>query len=152
MTIERVTQNKRELLPLLLLGDEQESQIEKYLTRGDLFVLYDDGPDKLPVAAIAVTDEGDGVIEIQNLATDPRYRRRGHASRLVNYVAERYGRKHRKLILGTGEAPSILRFYQNLGFRITHRIPDYFTAHYDHPMVEEGILLKDKVYLEREIP
>jgi hypothetical protein len=30
-------------------------------------------------------------------------------------------------------------------------IPDYFTTHYDHPMIEDGILLKDKVYLEKRI-
>ena len=36
-----VNNNKKEFLPLLLLGDELESDIEKYHKRGDLFALMD---------------------------------------------------------------------------------------------------------------
>ena len=41
ISIRIVTENKKEFLPLLLLGDELESQIDKYLERGDMFVLYE---------------------------------------------------------------------------------------------------------------
>lgn len=145
--VEIITDNKKDFLPLLLLGDEQESEIDKYLERGELFALYDGDLKSVCV----VTDEGSGVLEIQNLATDKRYQRQGYASRLVDYIAERYTERFDKIILGTGDVPSVLNFYKRCGFIATHRIADYFTTHYDHPIIEDGILLKDKVYLERRL-
>lgn len=44
-----------------------------------------------------------------------------------------------------------MAFYQRRRFAVTHRAADYLTIHYDHPMVEDGVLLKDKVYLERKL-
>ena len=145
MSIRIITENKKDFLPLLLLGDEQEDQIDKYLERGDLFALYD-GDLK---CVCTVTDEGDDTLEIQNLATYERYQRKGYASRLIEHIAEYYAGRYDKIILGTGDVPGILGFYKRRGFAVTHRIPDYFTTHYDHPIMEDGVLLKDKVYLER---
>ena len=54
MEIKLVTSDKKEFLDLLLLADEQESMIDRYLERGDMFVLYDDGLKALCV----VTREG----------------------------------------------------------------------------------------------
>ena len=144
-TIRLITENKKELLPLLLLGDEQESQIDKYLERGDMFALYD-GDYK---SVCVVTDEGSGTLEIQNLATDMRYQKKGYASRLIEYIAGYYAGRYEKIILGTGDVPGILAFYKNRGFAVTHRIPGYFTYHYEHPIIEDGVLLKDKIYLAR---
>ncbi len=42
MKIEKITENKKKFLDLLLLADEQENMIDKYLPVGDLFALYDD--------------------------------------------------------------------------------------------------------------
>ena len=145
--IRLITENKKDFLPLLLLGDEQESQIDKYLARGDLFALYDNDLKSICV----VTDEGGGTLEIQNLATDQSYQRQGYASRLIDYIVRHYAGRYDKIILGTGDVPGILGFYERRGFAVTHRIPDYFTTNYDHPMIEDGVLLKDKVYLERKL-
>ena len=145
--IRLITENKKAFLPLLLLGDEQESQIDKYLERGELFALYD-GDVK---CVCVVTDEGHGALEIQNLTTDESSQWRGYASHLIEYIANHYVGRYDKIILGTGDVPGILGFYERRGFAVTHRIPDYFTTHYDHPMIEDGILLKDKVYLERKL-
>ena len=142
-----ITENKKDFLPLLLLGDEQESQIDKYLERGELFALYDRDVKSVCV----VTDEGDSTLGIQNLATDESSQRQGYASRLIEYIANHYAGRYDKIILGTGDVPEILGFYERRGFAVTHRIPDYFTTHYDHPMIEDGVLLKDKVYLERKL-
>ena len=142
-----VNEDKRDFLPLLLLGDEQESSIEKYLDRGELFCL-NDGDLK---SVCIVTDEGDGTVEIQNIATDERCRNRGYATKLIDYVSRYYAKRHDRIILGTGDAPGILRFYEQRGFTVTHRVPDYFIERYDHPIIEEGILLKDKVYLEKAL-
>ena len=41
--IIKISRNKKQYLNLLLLGDEQETMIDRYLERGDLFVLEDNG-------------------------------------------------------------------------------------------------------------
>lgn len=57
MKIFEVTAKKREYLDLLLLADEQESMIERYIDRGAMYVLDDSGVK----AVCVVTDEGGGV-------------------------------------------------------------------------------------------
>ena len=42
MEIKRVDNNKDNFMDLLLLGDEQENMVKKYLYIGNLFALYDD--------------------------------------------------------------------------------------------------------------
>lgn len=61
-------------MDLLLLADEQESMIDRYLADGTMYVL-DDGGVK---AECVVTDEQDGVLEIKNIAVLPAYQRRGY--------------------------------------------------------------------------
>ena len=142
--IRLIQQNKKEFLPLLLLADEQEEMIDRYLERGDLYALYDSGVLR---TTCVVTREGEDVYEIKSLATDPRYQRQGYGRRMVRYVCERYRPLARALLVGTGDVPRSLRFYQGCGFQISHRIPGFFTDHYDHPMIEDGVQLVDMVYL-----
>ncbi len=42
MKIEKINENKKQFLDLLLLADEQENMIDRCLPNGDLFALYDD--------------------------------------------------------------------------------------------------------------
>ena len=57
VNIVPILKNKKEFLELLLLADEQESMIDLYLERGEMYALYD-GDLK---AACVITDEGNGV-------------------------------------------------------------------------------------------
>ena len=41
MRIEKITENKKQFMDLLLLADESEIMIDKYLADGDMFALYD---------------------------------------------------------------------------------------------------------------
>lgn len=43
MTIIEVIKNKKQFLSLLLLADEQENMIDRYLKRGTMYVLDDNG-------------------------------------------------------------------------------------------------------------
>ena len=61
--IKKVTTNKKQYLPLLLLADEQEDMIDRYLERGTMYILDDNGVKGVCV----VTDEGDGILEIKNI-------------------------------------------------------------------------------------
>lgn len=147
MNVIRITGNKRQYLELLLLADEQESMIDRYLERGDMFVLDDNGVK----AVCVITDEGNGVCELKNLAVTPEHQRKGYGRKLVNYLVVHYTGKFREMIVGTGDVPAAVGFYESCGFSYSHRIENFFTDHYDHPMVENGILLKDMVYLKQSL-
>lgn len=51
--------------------------------------------------------------------------------------------------VGTGDSVSTMTFYQRCGFTYAYTIPDFFTLHYDLPIIEEGHLLKDMVYFKQ---
>ena len=67
MKIVEITENKKEYLDLLLLADEQEDMIDRYLDRGTMYVLDDNGVK----CECVITDEGNGILEIKNIATMP---------------------------------------------------------------------------------
>ena len=147
MEIKRIHENKKQFLDLLLLADEQESMIDKYLQRGDMFALYDDDLKSICV----VTDEGDRTIELKNIATYEKYQNHGYGTALINHIFDYYKSKYDKITVGTGETQRILSFYEGCGFTISHRIPNFFIENYDHPMFEDGIQLKDMIYLCKKI-
>ena len=66
MKIREVNENKKQFISLLLLADEQESMVDHYLEKGNMYVL-EDGNVK---AECVVTDEGNGILEIKNIAVD----------------------------------------------------------------------------------
>ena len=43
MKIKEIKENKKQFLPLLLLADEQEDMIDRYLNRGTMYVVDDGG-------------------------------------------------------------------------------------------------------------
>lgn len=70
MNIRKLETNKRQYLTLLLLADEQESMVDRYLERGTMYVLEDNGVK----AECVVTDEGDGVLELKTLPWSRSFR------------------------------------------------------------------------------
>lgn len=144
MEIYEISVNKKRYLPLLLLADEQEEMIDRYLERGTMYVLDDGGVKALCV----VTDEGDGVLELKNLATWPEYQGRGYATRLIRFLIQTYQERYTVFQVGTGDSPLTLPFYERRGFVQTGRIKDFFLEHYDHPIVEAGKQLTDMVCLQ----
>lgn len=147
MNVEQVTEDKKRYLPLLLLADEQENMIDRYLDRGAMFVL-DDGGVK---GECVVTDEGNGILELKNLAVLPDCQRKGYGKALVNYVAARYQGQYSILQVGTGDSPLTVPFYEKCGFVRSHRVEDFFVDHYDHPIFEGEIQLKDMIYLRKAL-
>ena len=144
-----VINDKKRYLPLLLLGDEQESMIDKYLERGEMFVMQNRAA--TPVAIAVVTDEGDGVLELKNLAVHPLFQREGYGRRMVAYICKHYKNRFHTLLVGTGDSRQTLSFYVNCGFGYSHTVADFFLKNYDHPIVEDGKILKDMIYFKRKI-
>lgn len=147
MNIIELAEGKKQYLSLLLLADEQESMIDRYLERGTMFVL-DDGGVK---GECVVTDEGQGVLEIKNLAVEPACHRMGYGRALIDFVAARYRGQYAVLQVGTGDSPLTIPFYEACGFVRSHRVENFFVNHYDHPIFEGGVQLIDMVYLRREL-
>ena len=147
--IQPVINDKKCYLSLLLLGDEQESMIDRYLERGEMFVMQNRAT--MPVAIAVVTDEGNGVLELKNLAVQPLFQRKGYGRRMIAYVCEHYKGRFRTLLVGTGDSRPTLSFYKNCGFTYSHTIAGFFLKNYDHPIVEEGKVLKDMIYFKRKI-
>lgn len=148
MEIRRILEGKRAFLHLLLLGDEQLNMVERYLFRGELFALYDGG--RLRTVAV-VTDEGGGIWELKNLATEPESQRRGYGRAMVDHVIRVCRGRATRLLVGTGDSPLTLPFYRACGFQESHRVKNFFTDHYDHPIFEAGVQLRDMVYLAMEL-
>ena len=118
MEIKKVISDKKEFLELLLLADEQEGMVDRYLERGDMFVLYDNGLK----AACVVTREGEGIYEIKNIATVPFFQRQGYGKRLIEFLFEHYQDKCTEMLVGTGDVSSTISFYEHCGFTISHRV------------------------------
>lgn len=146
--IRLITQDKKKYLPLLLLADEQEDMIDRYLSRGDLYVLEERGK---PIAVCVVTDEGQSRLEIKNLAVEASLQRQGIGKSMIGFISERYKDSFHTLLVGTGDSPLTVPFYEACGFVRSHVVKDFFLKHYDHPIMEGGVLLCDMVYLKKDI-
>ena len=147
MEIKEVKHNKKQYLALLLLADEQEDMVERYIERGTMYVLADDGVK----CECIVTDEGNGILEIKNIATIPEFQRKGYGKALIDFLVAKYKGQYALIQVGTGDSPLTIPFYEKCGFVRSHIMKNFFVDHYDHPIVECGIQLIDMVYLQRKI-
>ena len=141
---------KKKYLKLLLLGDEQESMIDRYLERGEMFVMYST-ESRLPIGVAVVTDEGGCVCELKNIAISPPFQRHGYGKRFIAYLCQQYKGIKQIMQVGTGDSVQTTSFYRSCGFHYSHAIPNFFTDHYDHPIIEEGKLLQDMIYFQKEL-
>ena len=148
MEIKQVFENKKQYMALLFLADEQEDMIDRYLDDGEMFVLLD--PE--PVAECVVCDLGNGVFEIKNIATDPAFQGKGYGRKLIEFVLDHYKDRCTQMLVGTGDSPLTVPFYKKCGFTEHHRVKNFFTDNYDHPIFEAGVQLVDMVYLVRTYP
>ena len=147
MEIKEVPDNKKQYISLLLLADEQENMIDRYLESGTMYVLDDSGVK----AACVVTDEGNRVLEIKNIATYPEFRGKGYGKKLVEFLTSFYSEDFDILQVGTGDSPLTIPFYEKCGFKRHHIRRSFFIDYYDHPIFECGHQLVDMIYLQMPI-
>jgi ribosomal protein S18 acetylase RimI-like enzyme len=121
--------------------------IDKYLDRGEMFALFDNELKSICV----VTAECSDTCELKNIATHEKWHGMGYGSTLIRHITAFYKDKYKTMIVGTGDVPKSIRFYERNGFYIYDRIRNFFTDNYDHPMIEDGIQLVDMVYLKKEL-
>lgn len=147
MRIYKVSEDKKRYLDLLLLADEQEDMIDRYLERGTMYVLDDNGIK----AECVVTSESDDILEIKNIAVLPEYHGVGYGRALIEFIIREYSGSHSILQVGTGDSPLTIPFYEKCGFVKSHTIKNFFIDNYDQPIIECGIQLTDMVYLQMKL-
>ncbi len=147
MEIREVKENKKEYISLLLLADEQEDMIDRYLELGTMYVLDDCGIK----SECVVTDEGSRILEIKNISVYPEFQGRGYGRNLISFLSEFYKEDFDILQVGTGDSPLTIPFYEKCGFKRHHIIKNFFVENYDHPIFECGVQLIDMIYLQRDI-
>ena len=147
MEIRKVETDKKRYLDLLLLADEQEDMIDHYLERGTMYVLEDEGVR----AECVVTDEGNGILELKNIAVETAAQGKGYGKAIVDFLVRTYTGQYAVLQVGTRDSPSTIPFYEACGFCRHHLVKNFFTDHYDHPIYECGVQLVDMVYLQRKL-
>ncbi len=149
MTIRKITRNKKQYLDLLLLADEQEDMIDRYLERGTMFVMEDGAGNA--VAECVVTNEGEDVLEIKSIAVRPAFARQGIGRAMIQFIEKTYAGRYHTLIVGTGDSPSTVPFYEKCGFARSHVVKDFFTDNYREPIIDGGVVLADMVYFKKKI-
>lgn len=147
MEIVEIKENKKRFLNLLLLADEDENMIDKYLEDSEMFALYDQDLKSICVVKQLSKTE----FEIKNIATYEKYQRQGYGYHIIKFVLNHYENKCETMYVGTGDLTSIISFYEKCGFKVSHKVKNFFIDNYDHPMYENGTQLIDMIYLKKDI-
>ena len=119
MKIREVNKNKKQFISLLLLADEQESMVDRYLEKGTMYVLEDNDVK----AECVVTDEGNEILEIKNIAVDPQNQGKGYGKALIDFLASKYADEYSVLQVGTGDSPLTIHFMKNVDLLVLTRFP-----------------------------
>lgn len=139
-------------LPLFLLADDSEQQIQGYMQNGILYVAEEDGREMGIVLAIPFEP---GTIELKAVAVDSDSHNRGIGKRMLALVlAALKDAGYARVVLGTGNSGiGQIAFYQKAGFRLWKIERDFFSPERGYPdgLEENGIPLRDMVWFDRSI-
>ena len=146
VTIQTFTTLDAEHMTLLLEADPSERIVRDVFTRSRAYEIR--VGQALAGVMLLVRPDTDS-LEIANLSVDRACRRQGLGSQLIERAKmETVGLGLRRLEVGTGSTSfGALCFYQTCGFRMDSIARNYFVNRYAHPIVENGITLKDMVRL-----
>ena len=145
ITFELVPEDRRRLLPLLLLADESEAVVGSYLDRGTLFAIRDGDAD---IGVLLLIQEGDAV-EVKNLALAEGSRGQGVGTLAISFAAKcaREAGVDRLRVGTANSSLDAIRFYQKVGFRMSDVKRGFFDA-YPEPIWEDGLRARDMIMFE----
>ena len=100
---------------------------------------------------MVIYDSDENTYNLWHLMIDRRFQGRGYGRAMLDFVCAQYRGRCPAVFAGTGDSPLTVPFYEKCGFVLSHRIPNFFTDNYDHPIIEAGVRLTDMVYLKKEL-
>ena len=152
MRVDVFKGDREALRSLFREADDSESEIDAYLSAGDVLVADEDGEIVGHVQLVA-GDRAD--LELKSMAVAEGHRGRGVGRALVEAALQHCrDRGAPRITVSTAAADTgNLRFYQRQGFRLLLIERDVFgpDAGYAEGIVIDGIPLRDRVWLDQEL-
>jgi len=139
-------------MELLLLADESEQQVRRYLDSGDLYVY---SLEQATVGLILTIPLESGVVELKAVAVRSSRQAQGIGKQMLAAVLadlQRCG--WQRAVVGTASSGiGQLAYYQKAGFRLSRIERDYFTLARGYPalMIENGIRVIDMVWMDKDL-
>jgi GNAT superfamily N-acetyltransferase len=156
VVVPRIVEHKgprSELRRLFELAEDSPRALAAYIDEGRVLVALE-RDEVIGHVQITATSEA-AELEIKNLAVDPLMQRRGIGRTLVEAAADAARTEGRLRLLVATAAADIgnLQFYQRVGFRARAIERDVFStaAGYEAGVTINGIALRDRVWLDREL-
>lgn len=149
MKIQLTPHQSHQAIPynLLLLADPNQTNIEAYLPKSNVYIAYNRAGDRVGVCVI--THLPNNAWEILNIAVAEAYHNQGIGKQIMTKViALAQAQQINALWVATGNSSiGQLAFYQKCGFEMHTIVPNYFVENYSEPIVENGIVCKHQVRL-----
>lgn len=136
--------------PLLLEADPSKGMVEIYLEQSDILEVREQ---KELIGILVLKSNDIQTSEIMNLSVREDCRQKGIGRKLIEQALA-FGRtkNDRKIMIATGTTSlSALLLYQKCGFRVEAVERDYFIQHYAEILIENGVVLRDRLILSQEI-
>ncbi|MCM0624931.1 GNAT family N-acetyltransferase [Lysinibacillus sp. OL1_EC] len=148
-SLEKVEGNREAFLPQLLLADESEVAVRKYLDKGTLYKI---NCGELLVGVALVIPQTDTTIELKNIAIEAKYQGKGIGKEILRQLTEKCRKEGYQVVLVGTANSSIdnIAFYQKAGFRMEAIEKDFF-SHYPEPIYENGIRALDMIFFTKQL-
>lgn len=135
---------------LLLEADPSKKIVDDYLSRSFCFTAQ---KEEQLVGIIVLLPTSPTTLEVVNLAVQKEFRGQKIGQTLI-YFALTFAKENQYEVveIGTGSIGfEQLYLYQKCGFRMSHIERDFFINHYEQPIFENGLQLKDMVRLSQTV-
>ncbi|UQS82199.1 GNAT family N-acetyltransferase [Bombilactobacillus folatiphilus] len=107
--------NRENFRDLLLLGDEDSLEVNKYINNGQLFAAE---IESRVVAIALVMKLNQHTLELKNIAVLPEYQKLGIGRKMISFIENFAIKETTEFVVGTGDADiQNILFYLRNGFR-----------------------------------
>lgn len=122
MNIQKVNENKEKYMDILLLGNPEEKEVNRYLKDCDLYLLSDMGEVRTICAVVVLKNRK---CEIVNIATVTDSRGEGYGTHMMEFICEHYSNTCDVIYVKTESCEEAMGFYEKCGFSNSHVDLDY---------------------------
>ncbi len=137
---------------LLLLADETEDAIKKYIYHSAIYTVYNNKHLR-PIGIFALYRTNETILEIKNIGILNGFRCQGIGSFLIDSIKQiAHKENYNEIIVGTADSGiRQIHFYEKNGFRKYALKKNFFLENYPEPIFEDGIMLKDMIMLKANV-